>query len=206
VILPAYDRFWRFLPVVVGVAMLSSQGSSWAQTQHQAAPPVEDPAPSTSKKNNLNLNPYEKALEFKQTGRFDEAIKLLEVEANRGVGYEVAQLTLGECYIESAARNPDPEAAGKGRKTGLGWIIRAAASGHPGAQVELIHLTLEGGNFRVEPAEAGKWYYIWKNNPTRYASAASQLDPKLIDRLQKTLTDADWTEAKKRADAWFKGS
>ena len=169
-----------------------------AQTAHTAAPPAKDP----STKGAVVLNPYEAALALKEAGKYDEAIKLLETEAKWGTGYELAELTLGQCYIAGAAKLPTPDAADKARKTGLGWIVKAADGGQPRAQEELIHLSIEGGAFAVEPAEAGKWYLIWKRNPTRYASGMSELDPKFADRLKKALTDADWTEAKKRADAW----
>ncbi len=175
-------------------------GHAAAQTAHDAAP-TQNKNPTASHPP-LALTPYEAALSLKQQGEYDKAIKLLETEAKWGRGYELAQMTLGECYIEAAAKAQTEESAQRARKTGLEWIVKAADGGEAKAQEELIHLSIEGGPFAVEPAEAGKWYLIWKQNRTRYISGSNELDPKLADRLKKGLTDADWAEAKKRADAW----
>jgi hypothetical protein len=196
------DRSWCRPPLLAGfiwASLILCSAPTLAQTSHQAAPPSKDP---TTPHGVIALNPYEAALALKQGGKYEEAIKLLEPEAKWGRGYELAQLTLGQCYIGAAAKAATPEAAETARKTGLGWIVKAAEGGEARAQEELIHLSIEGGAFQVEPAEAGKWYLIWKRNANRYAAGISELDPKLADRLKKSLTDADWAEAKKRADAW----
>jgi TPR repeat protein len=184
---------------------MMAAGQSAAQTSHTGAGPGSGAGSSNPPANShgvIALNPFEAALALKQKGDYAGAIKLLEPEAKWGRGYELAQQQLGECYIEAAAKEPNAEVADAARKKGLGWIIKAADGGQASAQEELIHLSIEGGAFKVEPAEAGKWYLIWKRNPTRYAGGVRDLDPKLVDRLKKTLTEADWTEAQNRATAW----
>lgn len=164
------------------------------------APP--HPGGGSSTRPQVPLTPYESALAAKEAGDYQQAIKLLEPEAKSGSGFEIAQLVLGQCYIAASAKMTTPEEAEKARVTGVNWIVRAANSGHAGAQEQLIHLTIEGGPFKVEPAEAGKWYLLWKRNPARFQGGTSELDSKLMRRLKATLTEADWAEAQARADSW----
>jgi len=159
-------------------------------------PPIGDTKPK------LQLNPYESALRFKQEGNCAKAIELLEPLATAGHGYEVAQLNLGQCYLAVAETKPDLEAKKKDRLDGLKWIIKAAEAGLAPAQEQLVRMTLQGGWVKIEPAEAGKWYLLWKRNPARTQLGVSDLDPQLKQKLKTMLTDADWAEATARANAW----
>jgi hypothetical protein len=67
-----------------------------------------------------------------------------------------------------------------------------------------VRRTLQGGWVKIEPAEAGKWYLLWKRNPSRTQLGVSDLDPNLQQKLKKMLSDADWAEANARANAWRK--
>ncbi|MGB8843419.1 MAG: hypothetical protein WCC64_20380 [Aliidongia sp.] len=163
--------------------------------------PTGPSAPTASTKK-VPLNPYEQALQFKQQGNYQKAIDLLEPLAKYGHTYEVAQYNLGQCYIAVSESKPDPAEAQQARVTGVSWIIKAANAGLAPAQQELVRLTLQGGKFKVEPAEAGKWYLLWKRNPTRTQLGVVELDPALQRSLNTTLTDADWAEANRRADSW----
>jgi hypothetical protein len=169
-----------------------------------ASAPHGEPSstPSTSGKDKVVLNPYETALRFKQQGNYQKAIEMLEPLAKYGHGYEVAQFNLGECYLAVAATKADPQEAQKSRQSGASWIIKAADAGLAQAQQELVNLALQGDKFKVEPAEAGKWYLLWKRNPTRTQLGVTEIDPVLLRKINTMLTDADWAEANARADAW----
>jgi hypothetical protein len=180
-------------------APAAAQYSGGPSTPPQVAP---QSTPGPSSKGKVPLNSYESALRFKQLGNYPKAMELLEPLAKAGHGYEVAQYNLGECYLAVADTKPDPEEAKKSRLSGVGWIIRAAQAGLAPAQQELVRLSLLGGKFKVEPAEAGKWYLVWKRNPTRTQLGVVDLDPSVLRQLNTTLTTADWTEANARADAW----
>jgi hypothetical protein len=165
--------------------------------------PSKAPAVDTTKNNQpLPLNSFETALKLKQSGDCPKAMQLLEPLAKSGHGFEVAQLNLGQCYLKVADAKPEATDATDSRKTGVNWIVRAANAGLAPAQEMLARLTLVGGKFRVEPPEAGKWYLVWKRNPTRSQLGASEFDPAVLRQLQATLTDDDWAEAGRRADAW----
>ena len=160
------------------------------------------PGADQAAKPKLLLNPYEQAMRFKEQGNCVKAIELLEPQAKLGRGYEVAQLNLGECYVAVAETKQDAEEKRKTRLQGVQWIIKAADAGLAGAQAELVRLTLQGGWIKIEPAEAGKWYLLWKRNPRRSQLGVTELDPKLQQQLKTMLSDADLAEANSRADAW----
>lgn len=165
--------------------------------------PSKAPPTDTAKNNKpLPLNSFETALRLKQSGDCPKAMQLLEPLAKSGHGFEVAQLNLGQCYLAVAEAKSDAAEATESRRAGVNWIVRAANAGLAPAQEMLARLTLAGGKFRVELPEAGKWYLVWKRNPTRSQLGASEFDPALVKQLKATLTDADWEEAGRRADAW----
>lgn len=166
-----------------------NEGSS----QNAAPPP---------KQNKLQLSPYEQALGFKQQGDCPKAIDLLLPLAKSGHGYEVAQLNLGQCYLIMGDKTTDAETQRKDREDAVKWIVDAAESGLAPAQEQLVRLTLQGGWVKIEPAEAGKWYLLWKRNPARTRLGVSDLDPKLQQKLKTMLSDADWAEANARANKW----
>jgi TPR repeat protein len=166
-----------------------NEGSS----QNAAPPPKQD---------KLQLNPYEQALRLKQQGDCAKAIDLLLPLAKSGHGYEVAQLNLGQCYLIMADKTADAETQRKDREDAVKWIVDAAEAGLAPAQEQLVRLTLQGGWVKIEPAEAGKWYLLWKRNPARTQLGVSDLDPKLQQKLKTMLSDADWAEANVRANKW----
>ena len=166
--------------------------------------PAQAQDDSTRNRKNQKLiqsfTPYERAMYDKQNGKLSEAIEILEPMAAQGHGFEQAQLSLGECYIDSAAKLP-PDQAHDMRVKGTKWVLVASDAGFPPAQVQLIHMMLDGGNFRVEPAAAGMWYLIWKRNPARLQTGVLDLDPTTLHKLQTTLTPDDWKSAQAQADA-----
>ncbi|HEV2673395.1 MAG TPA: hypothetical protein VGV37_02570 [Aliidongia sp.] len=149
-----------------------------------------------------SFSPYERAMYYKQQGNYAKAIELLEPMAVQGHGFEQAQLSLGQCYIATAATATSPDAAHDARVKGTKWVLAASDAGLPAAQVQLIHMMLEGGAFKIEPVAAGMWYLVWKRNPARLQTGVSELDPPLLHKLQSTLTPADWQKAEAQAGAW----
>lgn len=147
----------------------------------------------------LLLNPYEAALKLEQMGDYNHAIELLEPEAKQGAGYEMAQLELGRCYLAVAKKAATPEVALEATKKGGAWIETAAEAGLSEAQEQMARLYIEGGHFKVEPVEAGKWYTLWKANPKRFQAVGKPFDPKLEQKLKSTLTDAQWAQARQAA-------
>ena len=144
-------------------------------------------------------SPYEAALRLEQLGLYDKAIELLEPEAKQGPGYEMAQLELGRCYLGIAAKAATPAVALEATKKAGAWIETAAEAGLSEAQEQMARLYIEGGHFKVEPVEAGKWYVLWKGNPRRFQAVNKPFDPKLEQKLKTTLTDAQWAQARQAA-------
>jgi len=168
-----------------------------AQPAHAAD---DDSNRSKNQKLIQSFTPYERAMYDTQQGKLGEAIEILEPMAAQGHGFEQAQLSLGQCYIDSAAKLP-PDQAHDMLIKGTKWILVASDAGFPPAQVQLIHMMLDGGRFKVEPAAAGMWYLIWKRNPARLQTGVLDLDPTTLHKLQTTLTPDDWKSAQAQADA-----
>jgi len=159
-------------------------------------------ADSSDKKPKVPDDPYTAARRMMDKGEYGKAIPILEGYANRGHGYEMAQLALGQALIASADGIQDPKEQRDARAKGAAWILRAADANWRQAQEALVGLLLRGGPFKVEAAEAGKWYLIWLANHSTVAIGVTQFDPTLADKLKATLTQADWEDAQKRALAW----
>jgi TPR repeat protein len=149
-----------------------------------------------------SFNPYERAMYYKQQGEIAKAIELLEPMAAQGHGFEQAQLSLGECYIDSADKAATPDARHDALVKGTKWILTAGDAGFPQAQVRLVHMMVEGGRFKVEPVAAGMWYLIWKRNPARLQTGVSDLDPAFVAKLRSLLSPEDWQKAEAQASAW----
>jgi TPR repeat protein len=171
-----------------------------ALTLPQAHADDGDDTRSKNQKLLQSFTPYERAMYEKQQGHYAKAIELLEPMAAQGHGFEQAQLSLGQSYIALAGTPIPAQDSHDDLVKGTKWILAAADSGFPGAQVQLIHMMLEGGRFAVEPASAGMWYLLWKRNPARLQTGISDLDPPLLNKLKSTLTPADWQKAQDQAD------
>jgi hypothetical protein len=185
----------RSLLMAVPVLALAATGALAQATDHSVGASHIKPAPDSQ----LLLNPYEAALQLEQNGDYAHAIELLEPEAKQGHGFEMAQLELGKCYLATANKAATPDAAVEATKKGAVWIETAATSGLAAAQEQMARLFIEGGRFKVEPVEAGKWYVLWKGNPNRYQAISKPFDPKLEQKLKATLTDAQWDQARQAA-------
>lgn len=183
------------LPLAALCLILAASGAL-AQPQDHSVSATHIKPPTTGP---LLLNPYEAALKLEQMGDYAHAIELLEPEAKQGAGYEMAQLELGRCYLATANKAATPEVAVEATKKGGAWIQTAAEGGLGEAQEQMARLYIEGGRFKVEPVEAGKWYVLWKANPKRFQAVSKPFDPKLEQKLKATLTDAQWAQAREAA-------
>ena len=166
----------------------------------QGARADDDSNRSKNQKLIQSFTPYERAMYAKQQGKYADAIAILEPMAAQGHGFEQAQLSLGQCYIDSSA-TMTPEASHDALVKGTKWILVESAGGSPAAQVKLVHMMLDGGRFKVEPEAAGMWYLIWKRNPARLQTGVTDLDPTTLHKLQTMLTPADWQKAEADAAA-----
>jgi hypothetical protein len=146
---------------------------------------------------------FEKASQYKQDSDCTRAIPLLEPLAGRGHGFEVAQLRLGQCYLETARNESSPTAAATARKTAADWILKAANSGDPGAQEQAIRLYADGTGVSSDPVEAGKWFLVLERNPMRRVFGPVTMDGDLELSLRQKLNDTGWAEARRRAAQWL---
>jgi TPR repeat protein len=158
-----------------------------------------DRAEAAARRVQGSSDPYERVLQVKATSGCPTAIPMLEPFANRGRGYEVAQYQLGECYLQTAAAGP-ADGADQARLKAAEWIFRAANAELPIAQQEAARLSLDGTGAAADPIEAGKWFLLLQRNPRRSFFGPVKIDPDLDARLRKTLNDAEWQQARARAD------
>jgi hypothetical protein len=190
-------------PVRARLALLLLSAVTLAAARPAAAQQGWDqgatPSPSPDKKA-LPNDPYSRAMVLKQRGDYEKALPLLKSVAGLGIGYEVAKLELGKCYYELARKETTAEGAVRQRTLGFASILAAANGGFHLAQQELVRIYLDGDGVPVDPPEAGRWYLLWKNNPSRMQIGAIQFDVVLEQRLKATLTPAEWQDAQNRAN------
>jgi hypothetical protein len=144
---------------------------------------------------------YTEALATKEKSGCAEAMKDLSLLASWGRGYEVAQYHLGDCYLELAKIEVEPERAASLAK-GFEWLALAANSANVDAQGRLAELYLHGVGTAPDPAEAGKWYLLNQRHSIRREIGAKDVPFVLVQELERDLTTAEWTEARLRADAF----
>jgi thioredoxin-like negative regulator of GroEL len=145
---------------------------------------------------------YQKAVQYKQDGDCASAIPLLEPFANRGHGFEVAQLQLGQCYLETAKTAVSPALADDVRQRAAEWILKAANSQVPAAQELAAHLYADGTGVKADPVEAAKWLLLVERNPVRRLYGPLVIDADLEDKLKRSLSPAQRADAEARASRW----
>ena len=155
------------------------------------------PDPATQRANN-----YDRALELKAHADCVHAVPLFEPLAKLGKGYEPAQLQLGQCYLDLASAATSAGQAEQYRTQAADWILKAANSQLSTAQEQAAKLELDGIGVPADPIEAGKWFLLLERNPLRPLVGPAVIDPALQQRLQQRLTDAEWAQARARADQW----
>jgi hypothetical protein len=205
-------RKWvRRFVTVAGLVAAQSWGPLPAQAQGYRPGGETEPSASRSSagkedkdkpKDEVPLNAYETALKFVQKGDCARAREILDQIILQGPGSEVALLDIGYCYLQKASRPAGAEEARQIRETGVGWVLRAGNAGLRRAEEELVRQYLEGDVFLPDPTEAAKWYLLWKANRNSFQITPPEFDEKLEQKLQSSLSQADWTVARQRAIAW----
>jgi hypothetical protein len=149
----------------------------------------------------LVLGKFETALKLMDQGQCEKAKDMLFPNGKMAEGDEVAISDLGDCYLNSAKKIEDADAAQRAREIGAGWILRAADYGIREAQATAVKLYLDGKVFYLDPYEAGKWYLLWQNNRSQMQLGQVEFNPALSKQLNAYGADV-WAEAKARANAW----
>ena len=145
---------------------------------------------------------FEEAIAVRQKSGCAKAMPMFQKLAERGRGYEVAELQLGECYLERADKAESPEQAKDMRVKAADWIVKAANADQPEAQQEAAKLYLDGIGVAANRIEAGKWFLILQHNPLRSVLGPAVLDQALTLHLQQGLSASDWQEAQSQANRW----
>ncbi len=162
---------------------------------------VAGAASAQSTQPKLVLGKYESALKLMDQGQCDKAKDMLFPTGRLLQGDEVAFSDIGDCYLKSAAKMSDAEAAQKARETGAGWILRAADVGVREAQATAVKLYLDGKVFVPDPYEAGKWYLLWQANRSQMQLGQIEFDSSLVRQMNAYGNDV-WTESRARAQSW----
>jgi hypothetical protein len=200
-IVPARRRSF-LLPgiILLAASLVPTAQPARAQQGYQA--PIAG-SPSLGGGNKPRDDVYTQAMKLKQKGQYSEAVPILESMAIQGHGFEIAQLELGRCYYD-LSRQPAASAdtAARQRIQGFAWILAAANAGFGLAEQEMVRIYLDGMGVPTDRWEAGKWYLLWRRNPSRMQIGTSQFDAGLEARLKAKLSAADWKEAQQRADQW----
>jgi TPR repeat protein len=159
-------------------------------------------APKSSGAPTGPVDPYTRAMMFKQKGQYSDAMPLLEAMATLGHGFEIAQLELGKCYYDLGRKATTPEAVTHNDTLGFSWILAAANAGHGTAEQEMVRLYLDGTGVPVDRVEAAKWYLLWHHNPSRMQLGTNEFDAGLEARLKTVMRPEEWKDAQRRADQW----
>lgn len=134
---------------------------------------------------------YIEATEFKAKGDCASVVKLVRPVANLGPGYENAQTLLGECLLGQA----------DGRDEGMMWLTRAADAGWPEAQA-LLASTYGAEAPARDALEAAYWLALYDSNPSKARVGFRAPDPRGLDALRASLSDADKAAGARRAATW----
>lgn len=174
-----------------------SHGGSdnYGPSAHQTPDDSDGPAPTSRDAGAI-------AEGLRVEGKCDKAVGMLRPIAERGAGHEIAQLDLGLCLFDLAKANKDPKQAGDLRADAAAWVLRAANGGFAKAQAMAVLLYLDGNGVAADPAEAEKWAILYHRNGMRIGIGLPDTPADVRKRLDATVSDAQETEAKKRARDW----
>jgi TPR repeat protein len=168
---------------------------SYAPTPHQTPDDGESPSPAS-----LDAGAIAEGLRV--AGRCDKAVPMLQPIAERGAGHEIAQLDLGLCLFDLAKADKDAKHAGDLRAEAADWVLRAANGGFAKAQAMAVVLYLDGNGVAADPVEAEKWAILYHGNGMRIGIGLRDTPPDIRKRLDAVVSDAQESEAKKRARDW----
>jgi|GEM_PF-1908675 len=130
------------------------------------------------------------------------AIPPLRRFASYGGGFEIAQFQLGDCLVEVARATDDATERRKAAEEAQDVLLKAANSNEPNAQGLLAQLYFRGDVLERDLVAAGKWLLLYRRNNLRINLGARDLPAGLERDMRQTLTDAQWAEATREADAF----
>lgn len=144
----------------------------------------------------------ELAEDLRLKGKCEQAIPIFRSLAQKGSGFEVSQFNLGLCLFDVGLATPNGQQAASLKHEAAEWVLKAANSGFARAQSRLVAVYLDGNGEDVDPVEAGKWSLIYHQNASRFAFGLPDISSDLQERLNSTMTEKTWAEAKARAAKW----
>ena len=81
-------------------------------------------------------------------------------------------------------------------------MLHAANGGFAKAQAMAVLLYLDGTGVAADPVEADKWAILYHGNGMRLGIGLPDTPPDVRKRLDAVVSDAQDTEARKRARDW----
>ncbi len=132
------------------------------------------------------------ALALKDTGNCADAMPTFERLAQRGRGWELAQVHYADCLLEAGQVDD-----------ALKWLTLAAESNEPRAQARLALAYLEGTGVTTDPVQAAKWYVLATRETLEGLVADSDLPPDFRARLDAGLTERAKADGAALAAAWI---
>lgn len=190
---------------------LSVAAISLAQAQIEQKTPSEV-VRERALENRLSKDPYWDGFALKESGDCQTAIELLRPIAQRGLGYEDAQVALAECLLVEAGIDDLAGDASRGQaiapskpspfNEGLEFLLIAANAGNYKAQAIFVELHATKAAPNSTPIEAAKWAHLYLTNPQRLTLGAPSNIAPVIDYLQASMSRDDWLSGKEMARLW----
>ena len=198
----------RMIAIVVCAAAAAFAAPAQAQrgpagpTQDNYAPTAHETPDNDDPPSPISRDAGAIAEGLRVEGKCDKAVPMLRPMAERGAGHEIAQFNLGLCLLDLAKADHDAKHAGDLRAEAADWVLRAANGGFAKAQAMAVLLYLDGNGVAADPAEAEKWAILYHRNGMRLGIGLPDTPADVRKRLDATVSDAQETEAKKRARDW----
>jgi TPR repeat protein len=196
------------LGLTLGFTMLSGRAAH-AQIEQQT--PAEN-VRERALLERLAQDPYWDGFALKAQGNCTDAVTFLRPLAERGLGYEDAQVALAECLLETAGIDDIHASANRQEAVQIGdvqvfeaalsWIHKAANTGNFQAQGLLVLLYVSQASPNVSPIEAATWAHLYLTNPKRLTLGAPSQIEGPIETLKARLAVNDWLLGKERARKW----
>ena len=191
----------KFL-LVCAAALFSTSALATGMFQPDGVQPIDPKGDSAPQQMQLPPDPEGKAVELRLHGKCDQAIPILRNLTAINQNDEIAKFNLGQCLVDVSKTDADKGRAAHDAYEGAQWLLEAANHGLPNAQEGLISVYLDGNGVARNPVEAGKWSLIYRSNGMRFALGLPDIPGDLQARLDRTLNEQAWDEARAEADKW----
>lgn len=135
---------------------------------------------------------FERAVTLKDNGRCDQAAPMLEKLADRGRGWELAQVHLADCLMQAGEE-----------VRAVRYLTLASESNEPRAQARLALAHLEGrGGLAVNRTEAAKWYLLATRRTLTEFVADVEFPKDFKARMEAALTPGDLEQGRVLVAQW----